>query len=42
MEATRRGPTPLAHQQPEPDVQNRSLQEYDRMYGVEVLQEALA
>jgi len=39
VSATRRGPTPLGHQQPEPGVESRSLQEYDQMYGVEVRQE---
>jgi transposase len=42
VSATRRGPTPLGHQQPAPDVENRSLQAYDQMYGVEILQEVPA
>lgn len=42
VDATRRGPTPLGHQHPEPGVESRSLQEYDQMYGVEALQEVLA
>ena len=42
VEASRRGPTPLGHQQPQPDVQSRSLQEYDAMYGIEAIQEVSA
>jgi hypothetical protein len=42
VDATRRGPTPLGHQQPAPCVESRSLQAYDQMYGVEALQEVLA
>jgi hypothetical protein len=40
--AVRRGPTPLGHLQPAPDVQSRPLQEYDQYCGVEPLQEVLA
>jgi hypothetical protein len=42
VSTTRRGPTPLGHQQPEPDVVSRCLQEYDQMYGVEVRKVVLA
>jgi transposase len=38
---TRRAPTPLGHLQPAPDVQSRSLQEYDQYCGLEMRKEAL-
>jgi hypothetical protein len=42
VSAIRRGPTPLGHLQPAPDVESRSLQEYDRYYGIEASQEVSA
>src|SRR6266446_4235681 len=39
--AVRRAPTPLGHLQPAPDVQSRSLQEYDQYCGVETLPEVV-
>lgn len=42
VSATRRAPTPLGHLQPAPDVESRSLQEYDQYCGVESLQEVFA
>lgn len=41
-DAIRRGPTPMGHLQPEPEVASRSLQEYDALYGVETIQEVSA
>lgn len=38
---TRRAPTPMGHQQPEPEVVSRSLQEYDQYCGTTALQEVL-
>jgi transposase len=38
----RQGPTPLGHFQPTPDVQSRSLQEYDQYCGVEISPEVVA
>jgi transposase len=38
----RRGPAPLGHQRPAPEVVKRSLQEYDQYGGLESLQEVLA
>lgn len=42
ISASRHAPTPLGHLQPEPDVERRSLHEYDQYCGVEILQEVLA
>jgi transposase len=39
---TRRGPAPLGHQTPAPDVERRSLSEYDQYAGLESFQEVLA
>jgi hypothetical protein len=40
--AIRRGPTPLGHLQPAPQVESRSLQEYDQYCGVASVQEVVA
>jgi hypothetical protein len=42
VSAIRRGPTPLGHLQPAPEVESRPLQEYDQYCGVGSVQEALA
>jgi hypothetical protein len=42
VSATRRAPAPLGHMQSAPDVERRSLQEYDHYCGVETVQEVFA
>jgi hypothetical protein len=42
VSATRRGPTPLGHLQPTPEVESRPLQEYDHYCGVATRPEVLA
>ena len=42
VSAIRRGPTPLGHLQAAPEVESRSLQEYDQYCGVTSVQEVVA